>query len=301
MVKTRTEARRNDKARATLACCRPGGEDDGDREIRAALQLADSDPELKREFELQTELDNRVVGFIDNVALPPGLLARAEGHWQQARRGQFTWAGLLRQPAFWAALLAVNFLFAWAGWTFVAHLSGFTGDDTVVKLIDFAWPAPAGRNSAESKENTVPQGRGWLALQGPSGVGLECGKLGDVLMLRHSIDRYYVPPELAGYTALAYRVLEHGGQPAVEIIARAHPVGQGSPDQPASSENFYFFSFRAEGRGVVIEPAGKWKFLSSDKGWGAAVQERDGACFAAAIRGGKEEIKQRLLDARVPL
>lgn len=317
MVKTRAETRRDKEVRAVLACCRPGGENDTDnKELRDALQHIATDPDLKRDFELQSELDNRVVSFIENVELPPGLLARAEGHWQQARRGQFTWSGLLRHPAFWAALLAVNFLLAWGGWMVVAHMNGFTGDETVVKLIDFAWPAPPARGASAPKETSaLPQGRGWLAIQGPNGVGMECGKLGDLLMLRHNIERYYVPPELVGYTALAYRVLEHGGQPAVEIMARAQPIGRTvagddsatDPTPAAASasptptpENIYFFSFRAEGRGVVIEPAGKWKFLVSEKGWTAAVQEHEGVCFVAATRGeGKEAIQRRLAEAKV--
>ncbi len=314
MVKTRAETRRDKEVRAVLACCRPGGENDGDKDLRDALQHAEADPDLKRDFELQSELDNRVVSFIENVELPPGLLTRAEAHWQQARRGQFTWSGLLRHPAFWAALLAVNFLLAWGGWMVVAHMNGFTGDETVAKLIDFAWPAPPARGAAAAKDTSaLPQGRGWLAIQGPGGVGMECGKLGDLLMLRHNIDRYYVPAELAAYSALAYRVLEHGGQPAVEIMARAQPIGRtaagddsatdaaaAAPSTAPAPENIYFFSFRAEGRGVVIEPAGKWKFLVSEKGWAAAVQEHEGACFVAVTRGdGKDDIKRRLAEAKV--
>ncbi|MBV9658968.1 MAG: hypothetical protein JO295_12740 [Verrucomicrobia bacterium] len=299
----------DDKTRALLACCRPDGGDEGDKLLRTALQRVEADPELRRDFELQADWDNRVAALVDAVPLPAGLAQRAEAHWIGARRRQFSWRQLFRHPAFLAALLAGNFLIAWGAWMVVAHYNGFAGDENVTQLIDYAWPAPPKADSTpRPKPGTtpepLPQGRGWLAIQGVSSVGIECGKLGDLLMMRYNFDRYRVPPELAGGTALAYRMIEHRGEPAVEVIVRpavAKNEAAGGDGEPLPG-NLYFFCFRPEGRGVSIDPPDRWKFLSGDpKNWSAAVRLLDGSCFVVACEGKRTELRHRLAAAGLPL
>ena len=256
-----------DKQRTLLACCRPDGDDQGDKKLREALNHAEGDPVLKEFFTTQTEFDRPLAALVRAVPLPVNFDQEITAGMTRAAQPQFSWRGLLREPAFWAVLLAFAFLVAWGGDTLYQRAIGFPGDETVSKLIE-------GINAAESGPRDG--GPGTAAATRFEAVSTESGKLGDTLFLKHNVEVFQVPAPFARTQTISYRVLEKNDTSVTQVKVHDHDMT--------------FLIFPANELGVDITPPGRWKFLSGE-GWAAGAQVTDNVCFVAICPGTKEDIQ----------
>jgi hypothetical protein len=257
-----------DKQRTLLACCRPDADDHGDKKMREALNSLEADSTLKESFNTQAEFDRPLAALVQAVPLPENFDAEISTGLNRASHPQFSWRGLLREPAFWAVLLAFTFLVAWGGDMLYERAVGFPGDETVSKLIEgIAAAEAAGQHDG---------GPGTPAATRFEAVSTESGKLGDTLFLKHNVEAFQVPAPFAHTQTISYRVLEKNDTAVTQVKVLDHKMT--------------FLIFPAGEFGVDITPPGRWKFLSGE-GWAAAAQVTDNVCFVAICPGTKEEMQ----------
>lgn len=251
-----------DKQRTLLACCRPDGDDCGDKKIRAALAHLNGDAALQESFNQQAEFDRPLAALVRAVPLPENFDQEIDAGLNRASTLQFSWRGLFRQPAFWAVLLAFAFLVAWGANAFYQRAIGFPGDENVTRLIEGLMAA-----------DTAPA-HGTATRFEP--VSIESGKLGDTLFLAHNVEAFHVPAPFATTWTVSYRVVERNDAAITQVNVK--------------ERDMTFLIFRAPDLGVNIKPAGRWKFLEGE-GWAAAAQVKDHVCFVAVFPGTKADVQ----------
>ena len=245
----------SEQDRALLACCRPDAKPQGDRRMRQALAHMASDPALKDAFTRQAEFDDRMAALVRGLPLPETFVTEIDAALHEAApggKGASKWRGLLRQPVFWAVLLAGAVLLGYAGNAVYDHVTGFTGDDTVRLLIETARTGP-------HADHLEP-------------LATEASQLGDKLFIQYGLEDYEVPAVFGHAQTESYRVFAKNDSLVAEVVAQDH-------EQP-----LVFLMFRADQQGVNIHLPGHWKFLRGDA-WSAAVMVRHHVGFAAITPG----------------
>ena len=168
---------------------------------------------------------------------------------------------MVREPVFWAVMLAVGVLLFYAGDAVYEHVTGFAGDDTVRQLIETARTGP-------HADHLEP-------------LTVECSQLGDKLFVQYGLEDYEVPAALAHDQTAGYRVFAKNDSLVAQVIVDHH--GQG----------MVFLMFRADQQAVNIHPPGHWKFLRGDH-WTAAVMIRHHVGFVAVTPGKGAELREYL-------
>ncbi len=235
--------------------------------MREILNQLEGNPGLKDLFEAQAEFDRPLATLVQGVPLPESFEQEIDAGLRRAAQPQFSWRGLLCEPAFWAVLLAFAFLVAWGGNTLYQRAIGFPGDEDVTKLIE---GIRAAETSPQKDALGTPEGARFEA------VSTESGKLGDTLFLKHNVEVFQVPPSFAHTQTLSYRVLDRDDTTITQVKVHEHDLT--------------FLIFPASDFNVDITPAGRWKYLAGD-GWAAGVQVTESACFVVVCDGTKSDIE----------
>ena len=256
----------SDKFLASLACCRPDAQPQGDRRLRDALQRMKADPALKDAFARQADFDGKMAALVRGLPLPETFDTEVDAGLRDAGKAppKSKWRGILRQPVFWAVMLAGAFLVAYAAYTVYAHMTGFPGDETVRQLIE-------GSRTGPHADHVEP-------------LNTECSQLGDKLFVQYGLEDYMVPPAFAHDQTLSYRVFAKNDSLVAQVQVR-----DGGHDMT-------FLVFRADQQGVNIHPPGRWKFLDGD-GWTAAAAVRHHIGFVAIAPGDGADLKASLEKA----
>ena len=244
-----------DPQRALLACCRPDAQPQGDRRIQQALKQMAADPALRDAFERQAEFDGRMAALVRGLPLPETFDTEVDAGLRDMGPGgkpKAAWRGWMRQPVFWAVLLAGAFLVAYGANALYEHHNGFSGDEIVRQIIETARTGP-------HADHVEP-------------INTECSQLGDKLFVQYGLEDYEVPAVFGHDQTVSYRVFAQNDSLVAQVQVR-----EGDRDM-------VFLVFRADRQGVSIHPPGKWKFLDGD-GWTAAVAVRHHIGFAAIAPG----------------
>ena len=259
-----------DKLLASLACCRPDAQPQGDRRLRDALQRMESDPALKDAFARQAEFDGRMAALVRGLPLPETFETEVNAGLRGARQSApaSAWRGALRQPIAWAAILAGAFLVAYGAYAVYQHLIGFSGDETVRQLIE-------GSRTGPHADRLEP-------------LNTECSQLGDKLFVQYGLEDYMVPAAFAHDQTLSYRVFVKNDSLVAQVQVRDH------------GQNMTFLVFRADRQGVNIHPPGHWKFLDGD-GWTAAAEVRHHIGFVAIAPGDGTNLRDDLEKAEAKM
>jgi hypothetical protein len=154
----------SEEARKILAACRPGGGDDGDPQMQAALARARQDPELGRWFAEQQAFDAMMAEGMRAIAVPvdlrrellasrPRVVRRPVNWWRSA------WSGW---PARATAAAAIVLMAAVVAGAFArAHPTRFA--DFRQKLIKESWES---ENHLAFRSSDFVRVRQWLAQNG---------------------------------------------------------------------------------------------------------------------------------------
>ena len=258
-----------DPHRATLACCRPDAQPQGDRRMRQALAHMEADPALRDAFARQAEFDERMAALVRALPLPETFDTEVDAGLRDVAPAATNskWRKLLRQPALWAVLLAGAFLVAYGANAVWDHMNGFAGDDTVRLLVETALTGP-------HSDHTEP-------------LNTECSQLGDKLFVQYGLEDYEVPPAFAHDQTVNYRVFAKNDSLVAQVQVRDH------------DHDMMFLVFRADQQGVNIHPPGRWKFLDGET-WAAAVQVRHHIGFVAITPGDGADLKTYLQQSGLP-
>lgn len=104
------------------------------------------------------------------------------------------------------------------------------------------------------------------------------GTLSDLFFMKHRLEHYDIPPEFADFRTLGSRVFDDD---EVHGVAQIWVV----------EKRMQFFLFPAEKnpKDGSVQDFSDWRFVELE-GWTGAVQQRNGVCFMAAMRGPEKNL-----------
>ena len=170
------------------------------------------------------------------------------------------WKKTARHPAIVASALAVAVILAIGVHNFLEHLKEFPGSTEARRLLTAA--------SATRMSQLEP-------------VHSDAGALSDLFFMKHHLEHYDVPPEFSHLHAIGYRVFDD---------EEGHQVAQ----IEVSERRMHFFLFPVQSQKDGQDPAFHgWRYVDQE-GWIGVVQQHQGVCFMAALRGRKKDLASYL-------
>ena len=170
------------------------------------------------------------------------------------------WKKTARNPVIVAIGLAVAVILAIAVHNLLEHLKEFPGSSSARRLLTVA--------SATRISQLEP-------------VHTDAGALSDLFFMKHHLEHYDVPPEFSHLQAIGYRVFDD---------EEAHQVAQ----IEVSEKRMQLFLFPVEKQKDGGDPAFTgWRYVDQE-GWVGVVQQHQGVCFMAALRGRKKDLASYL-------
>lgn len=167
-----------------------------------------------------------------------------------------SWKKVLLNPAVLSVALAIAVIGGVFAYRIHEHLRDFPGADKARRLL------------------TVASSTRSILLEP---VKTEAGALSDLFFMKYRLEHYDVPEEFGDFRTLGCRVFDDD---EVHRVAQIWLV----------EKRIQLFLFPAEKNkdGNIVDFA-DWRFVELE-GWTGAVQQRNGVCFMAAIRGGEENL-----------
>jgi len=253
-----SSASRQDRA---LAECAPiSGDDAFDRAMRQAIQRACAGQENAEQFSNQQAFDRALADVVRKIPAPAEVeaLFGAEHLVPAVKR---SWKKTAQHPAMLSSALAAIVIAGVALFNFLEHLKDFPGSATAHKLLTVASTTRSSQFDA---------------------VQTDAGALSDLFYMKYRLEHYDVPLEFAQFRTLGCRVFddEDGHRIAQVSLIEKH------------MQLFMFPVDKDPKTGRAPEFSG-WRYVSQE-GWIGVVQERDGICFMAAMRGREKDIASYL-------
>ena len=176
------------------------------------------------------------------------------------------WKKILLNPVVIAIALALAVIGGIFAYRVHQHLRDFPGADKARKLLAVA----------SSTRSVVLDP-----------LKTDAAALSDLFFLKHRLEHYDVPPEFADFKTLGTRVFDHED---------VHHVAQ----IWVTEKRMQLFLFPAEANPKTgrVEDFSDWRYVEHE-GWSGVVQQRNGVCFMAAIRGGEKDL-QPYLEKKKP-
>ena len=167
------------------------------------------------------------------------------------------WKKILLNPAVLAIALAIAVIGGVFAYRVHEHLRDFPGADKARRLLSVA-------TSTRS------------VLLDP--LKTDAGALSDLFFMKHRLEHYDIPPEFADFRTLGSRVFDDD---EVHGVAQIWVVEK--------RMQFFLFPAEKDAKDGSVTDFSDWRFVELE-GWTGAVQQRNGVCFMAAIRGGEKDI-----------
>jgi hypothetical protein len=235
-----------------LANCAPIREERmNDRSMRAAVFSARG----SHEFANQQSFDRAVANLVRSVPVSPEIEEWFSSE-NLAPRSKGKWK-MAKNPAVLAVAIALAVIAGVFVLQFLEHRHDFPGAEAARKLLMVA---------ASTRS----------VLLDP--VRTDAGALGDLFFMKHQLEHYDVPPEFADFRTLGCRVFDD---------EEGHRVAQ----IWVIEKGMQFFLFPAERNaktGAALSFSGR-RYVEQE-GWTGVVQERNGVCFMAALRGREKDL-----------
>lgn len=231
----------------------PGTEDP---RVAKAVRAAGKDIGQKAALARQQAFDARQLSAIEQVMLPPALLARLAATPAPGARPLSGKAALL-QPVVIAIAIGAAVLIGWAGVSLWNRAHTFPGKDNVIRMVEMI----DGMNGTEMlpKNDTAANLKDWF-------------------LVKYGLDDYFVPAGFENYQAAGARLFKQDEEPVAQVAIPDH--------------NMIFFSFKAADFGVTL-PNDEWHTFK-DGPWVAAVQQHDDECFMVTFRGSSGDMDSLL-------
>jgi hypothetical protein len=109
-------------------------------------------------------------------------------------------------------------------------------------------------------------------------IQTDSGALSDLFFMKHRLEHYDIPPEFADFKTLGCRVFD---DEEVRGVAQIWIVEK-------RMQLFLFPAARTR-KGRSVSDFSDWRFVELE-GWTGAMQQHNGVCFLAAIRGGEKDL-----------
>jgi hypothetical protein len=115
----------------------------------------------------------------------------------------------------------------------------------------------------------------------------DAGALSDLFFMKHRLEHYDIPEEFADFRTLGSRVFD---DEEVRGVAQIWVVEK--------RMQFFLFPAEKDPKSGSVTDFTDWRLVELE-GWAGAVQQRNGVCFMAAIRGGEKDLMP-YLEKRKP-
>lgn len=238
--------------RAYMQCAPLNDERIRDRGMRAAVFRV----RKTEEFARQRAFDLAVAGLVEAIPIPAAVTEWFSKATFVAPRKR-TWKDTLQNPVVVAigialAVIAGIFIFKVA-----ERMNAFPGEMTAKRLLTMA---------ASAKPIMLDP------------VKTEAGALGDFFFMKHRLAHYDVPAEFAGLKTLGCRVFDDEEGQRVGQIWMVEKRMQ-----------FFLFPAERDPKTGVARHFDGWRYIDQDR-WTGVVQEKNGVCFMAAVRGTERDL-----------
>jgi hypothetical protein len=223
-----------------------------DRAMRAAVfRVRETD-----EFANQCAFDRAVAALVQTVPIPGGVTEwMSKGIYVAAPKR--TWKQALQNPAVLAIGIAVSVIAAVFVMKLIEGMNEFPGETTARRLLTVA-----------SSVHSI--------MLDP--VKTDAGALGDYFFMKHRLPHYDVPPEFAELSTLGCRVFDdEEGQRVAQIWLVEKHI------------QFFFFPAERDPKTGAARHFSGWRYVDQYR-WTGVVQERNGVCFMAALRGSEKDL-----------
>jgi hypothetical protein len=231
-----------------------------DRSMRAAVfRVRKTD-----EFTNQRAFDRAVAALVQAAAIPAEVT-------EWLSKGTFvappkrTWKRVVLNPVVLAIGIAVGVIAGIFIFKLVERMSEFPGETTAKRLLTVA---------SSAKPMMLDP------------VKTAAGALGDFFFMKHRLPHYDVPPEFADLKTIGCRVFDdEEGQRVAQVWL--------------VEKRLQFFLFPAERdlKTGKVRHFNGWRYIDQDR-WTGVVQEQNGVCFMAAVRGGEKDLAAYISKAK---
>ena len=223
-----------------------------DRRMRAAVFRV----RKSEEFENQRNFDRAVAELVQSIPIPTEVTEwLSKGTFVAARPR--TWKQIVFNPVVLAIGIAVGVIAGIFVFKLVERMNEFPGETTAKRLLTVA---------SSAKPMMLDP------------VKADAGALGDFFFMKHRLPHYDVPAEFADLRTIGCRVFDdEEGQRVAQVWL--------------VEKKMQFFLFPAERdvkTGRALHFPG-WRYVDQDR-WTGVVQEHNGVCFMAAVRGGEKDL-----------
>lgn len=249
------------RSQRLLMCCAPFNDARiTDRAMRGTVFRV----RKTEEFGRQKAFDLAIATLVKAIPTPPEVT-------EWVSKGTFvaapkrTWKGTLQNPVVLAIGIAVAVITGIFVYKLVERWNEFPGEATARHLLAVA---------ASAKP----------VLLDP--VKTEAGSLGDYFFMKHRLPHYDVPPEFAELKTLGCRAFDDEEGDRVGQIWLAEKRMQ-----------FFLFPAERDPKTGAVKHFNGWRYVDQDR-WTGVVEENNGVCFMAAVRGSEKELARYLNKAK---
>jgi hypothetical protein len=240
------------KQRILVQCAPFNDERIADRTMRAAVFRV----KKTEEFAHQRAFDQAVATLVQDIPIPDHVTDWiSKGTFVAAPRR--TWKQFVLNPVVLAIGIAVGVIAGIFVFKLMERLNEFPGEPAAKRLLNVA--------SSTSPVMLDP-------------VKTDAGALGDFFFMKHRLPHYDVPPEFADMKTLGCRVFDdEEGQRIAQIWLVEKKM------------QFFLFPAERDSKTGAARHFTGWRYVDQDR-WTGVVQEKNGVCFMAAIRGSEREL-----------
>lgn len=242
----------NRRQRLLVQCAPFNEERIADRTMRAAVFRV----RKTEQFAHQRAFDRAVASLVQAIPIPNQVTEwLSKGTFVAAPRR--TWRQIVFNPVVLAIAIAVGVIAGIFVFKLVERLNEFPGEPTAKRLLNVA-------------SSTKP-----LMLDP---VKTDAGALGDFFFMKHRLPHYDVPPEFADLKTLGCRVYDdEEGQRIAQIWVVENKM------------QFFLFPAERDTKTGAAKHFNGWRYVDQDR-WTGVVQEKNGVCFMAAVRGSEKDL-----------
>jgi hypothetical protein len=227
-----------------------------DRAMRVAVHRARKGRATTESFSWQQNFDRTAAALVRSIPIPPEISEWFANEKLLTAAEKRAWKKTAANPVTIAIALALLVLAGIFAIKLHEKMQDFPGSSTARKLLSVA-----SATRAAQLDN----------------VQSDAGELGDLFFLKHHLEHYDVPPEFARFRTVGSRVFDDD---------EGHRVAQ----MQLAEKRMQLFLFPAEKQkdGREADWNG-WRYVEQE-GWTGVVQQRNGVCFMAAVRGKKKDL-----------
>lgn len=207
-------------------------------------------------FAVQQSFDKAASALVQAIPIPKEIVewVPTESFITPPRR---TFAKYVQNPVFLATVIAGLVIAVIVTFQLVDRLNRFPGEPTALRLL----------MTASSNKSVMLDP-----------VKTNAGALGDLFFMKHRLAHYDVPPEFADLKTLGVRKFDdEEGQPIAQVWVVEKKM------------QFFLFPAERDPKTGAVKHFNGWRYCDQDR-WTGVVQEQNGVCFMAALRGSEKDL-----------